>query len=736
MASQSLGSLFVTLDAKTTGLVKGLSQASGMVDKFTKEVKKLAADVSQTATAITALGVASVAMSAQVDSRTNASLTRVTKSMQVLATQVADILGPAMKTLGDTFRRAADALASLDPETRKQLASWAVLAVQIGLAAKVVGVVIGLVNGLAGAFEFVFAIIAGVGVGTFFALIAAVALVGVAVVVLHKAWRENWGGMQEIAGKVAEWFANTWQSAIAFVTRAFGNFVDTLASMSKAALGIMATIADQTGNGAAGAAIRVAMGVVDSIAKDLKSGATAKKFVAASLELGKKAATSLVEEFKKIAARLGLSDVFDKIMNAWNNPTATARTPTKAKDSKALGDWYGAESERINKLHTNRLGDGNPGSLVGGGRGMSDDFAAMAAKAQAQADQAAQAMGDAMLGTAQAFINKLGKVGQIANDVIQAARSGGPWAALLAAFVGLLMETEPFAKLVEQMGGGLKVMTDALEPAAGNLLGAIGNVLAPVFGAIAQAITAISPVLNVVAQVLNSVAPLFVLLGYFLQMLMPLINFVVVILQPVIDVFTAVVRVLFEVARVIFTVVGAIATGVVAVWNGLMDAIAAVVDTVIAIVTLGAVTNAGAFARNMKASTAGFDAGLQAMTLTSYDAAMASSVKAAADQRAAGAADSAAKSLETFSESFLNVPSGYKVSSARYASTAESGMGYGGSGGGQAPIIIGSVQVSAKDPAAFLRALEEMRREEYFSQTGRVLTSTGGPVAGSVGALR
>jgi len=778
MAAQSLGSLFVTLDAKTTGLVKGLSQASGMVDKFTKEVKKLAADVSQTATAITALGIASVAMSAQVDSRTNASLTRVTRSVQLLATQVADLLAPAMRTLADTFRRAADAIASLDPETKKQISQWAIYAVQIGLASKVLGTVFGLLNGLAGAFEFVGAIIAGVGVGSILSFIAAAALLIVSIVFLHKVVRENLAGVQEIVRTVAEFFGNAWAKAVEFASNAFSNFVDTLASMMKAALGIMAQIADATGSGA-GPAIRIAMGVVDSIAKDLKSGATAKKFVLAAAELGKKAAKSLVEEFKIIAKELGLSGMFDKMLAKFNGKAGSARQPFKP-GGDFVADWYAktdfsdpsiqrrgsmgktlstsmfADQTRVVNARgtdSRRLNSGV--ASMAGGEEARRNFEALQSKAKAEAEAAAvQAAADtkqALAGIAQNFVGKLGKMGGMINEVISAAQAGGPWAALAAAILGLLSETEAFGTLLSVMSSGLKILTDALAPAAEVIVGVLVEVLVPVFQILAQAITMLVPVLKIVIQFVRPLLPIFALLGYLLGMLTPLINFLVVILKPILDVFTVLVRVLFEVVRVIFGVVGAIATGVVAVWNTLMDAIGAIVDTVVAILTLGAVTNAGDFARKGKASTKAFDDAMRAMSVKSYEdiqndqnaaarvakETAAAENKIAKDNEVADAAGKAADSLETFSESFLNVPSGYKVSSARYSSTAESGMGYGGSGGsgGGQTIVITSMNVLASDPARLAAKLEAMKRARYFEQTGSVLTSSGTAGAG-VGALR
>lgn len=717
MASQSLGSLYVTLNAEATGFVKGLSKAAGMADKFTKEVKKLAADVSQTATAFSALGVAAMAMSATVDARSAASMRRLTKSTQLLATQVADVLAPAIRSLSDLFRQAANAVASLDPETKKAISSWAVMAVQIGAAAKVFGVVFGLVNGLAGAFEYMFAIIGAIGVGPLVGVVAALAALAVWVAVVHKVWRENFMGIQQLVGKVAQAFADAWQGAVNFVAGLFSGFVDKLAGMVKAGLGLMATAAEASGNPLAASAIRVAMSTVDSVAKDFKSGSMAKRFVVAAAELGKKAATTLVEEFKIIAKELGLEDAFAKISAKWNSAknSGAARQPGLGPGQQF--SWY-AKSFGDEKF-MDALKNKGPRHLSQ--TTSPDQFEARRnyEKLWEEQQAAARATGEAIATTGQQFVGKLGTLGSIINDTISAAQSGGPWAALAAALAGIAAETEAFATLMQQATGGLAVLTQAIGPAMKNLLGAVGNILGPALVAVGQAFTAITPVLNVVAQVVNAVAPLLVLVGYFMQMLAPLLNLLVVVLQPVIAVLEGVMRALFEIARIVMTVIGAIATGVVAIWNGIIEAIATIVDTVLSILTAGVVQHGGEFIRGAKASTASFDAGIMAMTTTSYDAAMAAAKKAAADQAAAGATEKATDAVQKFTESFLNVPSGYKVSSARFAATNPVGPGTDDFGN-QNGITITNLTVVARNPHDFVKQMNAMAEGALFKSTGDV----------------
>ena len=109
------------------------------------------------------------------------------------------------------------------------------------------------------------------------------------VVVLHMAWRENWGGIQQVAAKVAQWFADTWSEVVGFVKGLFGDMVDGLAGTMKAGLSVMAAAADAFGQKDLARAIRGSLGVVDAIAADLKSGAAVKRIAVAALDLGKAA---------------------------------------------------------------------------------------------------------------------------------------------------------------------------------------------------------------------------------------------------------------------------------------------------------------------------------------------------------------------------------------------------------------------------------------------------------------
>jgi hypothetical protein len=91
--------------------------------------------------------------------------------------------------------------------------------------------------------------------------------------------------------------------------------------------------------------------------------------------------------------------------------------------------------------------------------------------------------------------------------------------------------------------------------------------------------------------------------------------------------------------------------------------------------------------------------------------------RAKADTKLAESAENASDKLEEFAESFLNVPSGYKVSAARFAAASDSGMGYG-SDGSVTIIVNGGVTVGASDPHSFVQGLQASAETREFMRRG------------------
>lgn len=721
-----IGSLYVSLTAQTDGFSKSMAAALKDVEKFSREVKKAANDAAQIAGGITALGVAALKLGADVSGPAKAAMDEFSKSVKQAAAPVAEALVPAVKEAANIVRGLGAAFAQLSPETKAAVATTFEIAAAVTAASLVLGRLASTAQLAAGVLSGVFGAAAAVGVESLVAL-AAAGLGAIAVVVaLETAWHNNFLKIQDITKSVVDAVGGYFGALASVVLKPVEIIVNGIFGWVRLALKGVQKLGNALGRSdvamLAGAGLSALAAMGSTAGERLKS--VFKVTIGLAQETGQVAAQLFADSWSRTFGPL-----VEKMMAPFNKAMAGAKlSATKGEAQPKLVRTSGPSA--LENARANTISASNQSVATAAGKGMQRGqrisqtsvavaspeaikAAASATEAFEASQQAASDMRASIFSTSQSLIGGLGKLGGIINNTINAAMSGGPWAALAAALAGIASETTAFAQLVQQATGGLKVLTDAIGPAMTNLLGAVGNVLAPALQAVGAAFTAITPILNVVAQVVNAVAPILVLVGYFMQMLAPLLNMLVVVLQPVIAVLELVMRFLFEIARWVMTAVGAIATGVVAIWNGIIEAIAAIVDTVIAIFTVGAVQHGGEFIRSAKASTASFDQGLMAMTTTSYDAAMAAAKKARADQEGASAAQAAAQGMNDVAEAFTNVPTGFKVAAARFAADV-AGYDPRGQGGGAGVIINGDIIISgATAPEAIDTFFAQLHRREF-----------------------
>lgn len=730
MSAQNLGSLFVVLDGKTTDFVRGFESAVKVVEKVAKEIKKLSNEVAGVSGALLAVGGAAFAMAATVDAKAATALKHFKESMTLVAIQVADLLMPALRELTALFRQVANFIAGLDPETKKAVASFAVLAAKVSVAAKVLATVASLIDGVAGALGALAGAIAAVGLGPLAAIVAGLALVAVAVAVLHKAWRENWLGIQQATATVIQWLADAWNGVVGWISDRFSELIDNLTTVVQFGLRAVASLADATNQPIVAQGARMAADVVGSLAKDLKSGAMAKKFVGAAFELGKAAATSLVDEFKRIAQELGLTEMFDKLVSKFQSAgkgAGMARGPLKDGPALADGDWYQKFTEALE-----RTGKGAGRGRLGGATAVGGDdarrnFEAMAAEAQRVSAEARQATMSTLGQVGQAFIGKMGEVGNIANTVIAAGQQGGPWAALVAGILELFSRTKSFGTLIQTLSEGLNGVIRAIEPIAEVLFSAVSKVLAPVLKIVANALVAIAPLFGFVAEVLEAITPILHVFVSIIKGLGPVFSFVsqalssaLKSLEPVLDLVLYVLIgvgiglswFIRELGNLWNTTVDAITNGFRNYLNALMAGFPPAMREQMAKISEQIVNS---FTLQKIDTTAANDA-LTELLAMGADL-QAFKARAKADTKLAESAENASDKLEEFAESFLNVPSGYKVSAARFAAASDSGMGYG-SDGSVTIIVNGGVTVGASDPHSFVQGLQASAETREFMRRG------------------
>lgn len=317
----NLGSLYVNLNADSKQLVSGFESAAVAVEKFSRQAKKVANELAGVAMAMVAMGGASLALAATVDQRTAKGMDRLKQSTQLLAIQVSDVLMPAVNKLGQMFRSAADWVAGLDPAMKKQIATWAIFAIQTGVALKIFAESAALLHGVFKAFTLAVGVIGAIGVGPIMAIVAAIAIVAAGVAALHYAFRTNLGGIADMWKKLTDWISSTWNAVFSGVgstlTSALGAVMDVIVGKVQQVAKLMEFYNQATGDksGAlqwkevgAGAQLALNIGGKNLIKPLFKS------VVSDALDLGKAAGAGFVDEWKKILKDMGLPD-FQSILD-------------------------------------------------------------------------------------------------------------------------------------------------------------------------------------------------------------------------------------------------------------------------------------------------------------------------------------------------------------------------------------------------------------------------------------
>jgi hypothetical protein len=238
----SLGTLFVTLDATATGFTKAMSEGSEKLELFAKHAKKAAREVGEVGTVISALATGALAVAAKHSSGASEQLTQLERASTALALSAASALAPAFTAATRAIQGVANVFASLNPSQRAMLATIVEVAGAVAVGAHAFRILASAVQGALAIFGMFTSGIAAVGVGPLLGIIAAIAAVIAAVVLLHKIWRENWGGIQEKVRDVLDylsngfknWFeyiANSWNAIIAFMAGSLQSLVDGIASI-------------------------------------------------------------------------------------------------------------------------------------------------------------------------------------------------------------------------------------------------------------------------------------------------------------------------------------------------------------------------------------------------------------------------------------------------------------------------------------------------------------------------
>lgn len=679
--SLKVGSLFVSLDAQTTGFMKGLEEAFKGIEKFSRNVKKAASEIAQLSTALTGVGLAALKLAESSSGPVQAAMDDMTKATKQLAIPVAEMLVPAVKSLTEGFRELARHVSGLSPETKAQIATWAQWVAGIGAAAFVVSKLAGVISGLAGVFSAVFGAIAAIGAGPLALILVALGGLAAAIAALHYVWRKDVGGMATATKEFLDWFGPSFRVVFLEVGRNMRVLASTIIGSFSDVLHAYGVVLQYTGKQEAALKIFGAAARIHAVATSALDPQFWKDTVTAALDLGKQAATAFVDEWKRIMKELGIDELLPKFKGKGELPTVfdpnsiivggKGPSTTKIDTSTLTGLAPARAPEYAVTGHPNygiALNDYVPFSRMQVPDELTSVLSRHAQRTSSRLDVNTAGIGQAI----EQLTSRLGELGSVVSATVQGFRSGGLAGGLAALLGELLLRSSGFARLVDQANGVVMQLVSAVEPMMGAILPGLQKLLAAVTGLVSSALEPLQPVFELLGSVLESLAPLFLLLGTYLRALAPIITLVIRVAMIPMMALKPLIEGLFVVLRPILQgltwFVGMIAD----IWNSIIGALAGAVTEIIKAITVGVVTNGGDFLLGLQVDAAAIhkaNSDLAAMTLDSANATLKDT---AVTQEHAGATERATAAVRKFVEELTNAPSGFKR--AMYAFAADNGV--------------------------------------------------------------
>lgn len=650
-----IGSLYVSLTANSTGLVKGFAEAAKAAEKIARDVKRVANEVAAATAVMAGLGIVAVKMAATVDGPTKAALEGAERSVKVLAVQVADLLLPAVKEISDAFRTAAAWVAGLDPETRRSISSFAVLAVQLALGAKALSLVATMGGAVISVFRGIAAVIVTIGAGPLLEIVAVVAVVIAAVLLLHRAWRKNWGGIQEATASVVGWLKDAFGQFADFMGKVWDFLVDGAAKFVGALLDVGEKVEKLTGQNLGVAGMREGFA---GMFKDLKSGS----FFADAFKFGKTIAAEIAEGIadeagrikREVSEALGLDKIKKGTPIGLGRGMPSMHSDASSHDSAA--SHGSAERDRSGGGGTVGLSrdDMISGAVNASDWGEAQKVLKSGLDGAADFGTTLTVWGKRMSGVfAQAGQQIFGAVGTLVSAIAEGANKGGVIGAFMAGilevvksassamqFLGTAME------FVKQLGTMIEPLVKPVFDVLTDVLGAVIKILGPIFAALKPLFAIITDVINYLFPIISAIGSLFEALSPILEVVFKVIGMILQILEPI-----------FKLVGGVIKVVATVLLGIIIGLNELAAA-------------FGDKKAAAESKRLRKLVDDMWKEGAD-------DRFRADSHAAGAAMRLAGSANTAADAAQNVADALTNVPSGYKIALARMNAMGEGDSVYG-----------------------------------------------------------
>lgn len=284
----------------------------------------------------------------------------------------------------------------------------------------------------------------------------------------------------------------------------------------------------------------------------------------------------------------------------------------------------------------------------------------------------------------------LGAVGDLVNSVVEGAKSGGVWGAIIAMFMEIASKTKSAMKFlgiamefIEQIAAMVEPLVKPIFDALQNVLGVVIEIVEPVFAALV-------PLFESIGKLVNNLAPIFYALGDVLTAISPILEFL-----------GNVIGAIFDALAPIFDLIG-----------GIIKVIATVLLGIII-----AANELAAFFGDAKAKEESnrLKGVIDAMWARTPEMERAAMQAAGANLEQAAAAKDSAAAMNELSESLTNVPDGFRYAAAAYQAGGLSDDALFTGGTGDTYVTVEGTIVSERDFAAFM---ERIRRNAAFRDSG------------------
>ena len=605
----SLGTLFVKLNADPSQLTKGMNEAADKVAKFGNKLNEISGKLGAVGVSLTAIGAGAIRLASQFDSQVKTATDELGNSFNAVSVEIARALLPTIQSLSQMLAMVANYFRSLSPETKQLVAGFAATTAAALTLTAGVGKVVSAFTALAPVITGALTPVSGV----LLPIIAVIAALVAIVPLLWYAWKNNFGNIQGYTGAVVDWIQEKWRGfteyfsgAIEFIGNAWTVLTDYL---WKSWASAMKTVA--------GWAAKVAKVFGADWTYELEA------FEETIDDIANRGFKGLVED---------AVDGGKAIKLAWTEAATDMGNAIKEKIGAAfdfVSEKYGQTVAPMSKL------GGAAGQQKQAGKPMTFEAIDVVGKMPDKLQSATDGFAKGIEAGAQNVLSAFGSLNQVVMMAQQGFAAGGPWGALAGAVLGVLMQSEQFTQLVEEVGGFV-----------GDVANQLAQILGPAFAVLGSVLKAITPIIQTIMKIMGG--PLF----FALKALGLAVLGIVWVVGQIWNFFT-------EVIAWIFNTIG---DALNMIWGGLGQGMK---DTAAAMragmVDIAGVEQSMRDIRDMTMDTGG-----------NLDAKGTKPIEVLG-----AAAGETASTLNDLNASLTNIPAGFKIAAARFNATAPSIYDFG-----------------------------------------------------------